>query len=255
MKLFLSDTEYIDTKQPLDLSIPLRHGSENLRAWYVDAPRFEPVRANGFLGAVNEGGSVNFRNVFFNPHGHGTHTECLGHITPEVFSVNERVTEYICKALLLTVAPERVYNQDAQEWDEVVKKEQLDTEKFLENDFEALIIRTLPNDQNKKSKNYSSTNPPYLDIDIIELLDQFNIKHLLIDVPSVDRESDGGKLVFHHRFWKVPEAPNHERTITELVFIKDSIEDGAYILELQVAPFENDAAPSRPVLYQIIAEN
>ena len=255
MKLFLSDTEYIDTKQPLDLSIPLRHGSENLRAWYVDAPRFEPVRANGFLGAVNEGGSVNFRNVFFNPHGHGTHTECLGHITPDVFSVNERVTEYICKALLLTVAPERVYNQDAQEWDEVVKKEQLDTEKFLENDFEALIIRTLPNDQNKKSKNYSSTNPPYLDIDIIELLDQFNIKHLLIDVPSVDRESDGGKLVFHHRFWKVPEAPNHERTITELVFIKDSIEDGAYILELQVAPFENDAAPSRPVLYQIIAEN
>lgn len=255
MKLFLSDTEYIDTKQPLDLSIPLRHGSENLRAWYVDTPRFEPVRANGFLGAVNEGGSVNFRNVFFNPHGHGTHTECLGHITPDVFSVNERVTEYICKALLLTVAPERVYNQDAQEWDEVVKKEQLDAAKFLENDIEALIIRTLPNDQNKKSKNYSSTNPPYLDIDIIELLDQFNIKHLLIDVPSVDRESDGGKLVFHHRFWKVPEAPNHERTITELVFIKDSIEDGAYILELQVAPFENDAAPSRPVLYQIIAEN
>ena len=251
MKLFLSDTEYIDTKQPLDLSIPLRHGSENLRAWYVDAPRFEPVRANGFLGAVNEGGSVNFRNVFFNPHGHGTHTECLGHITPEVFSVNERVTEYLCKALLLTVAPERVYNQDAQEWDEVVKKEQLDTAKFLENDIEALIIRTLPNDQNKKSKNYSSTNPPYLDIDIIELLDQFNVKHLLIDVPSVDRESDGGKLVFHHRFWKVPEAPNHERTITELVFIKDSIEDGAYILELQVAPFENDAAPSRPVLYKI----
>ena len=78
---------------------------------------------------------------------------------------------------------------------------------------------------------------------------------MLIDVPSVDRESDGGKLVFHHRFWKVPEAPNHERTITELVFIKDSIEDGAYILELQVAPFENDAAPSRQVLYQIIAEN
>jgi kynurenine formamidase len=251
MKLFLSDTEYIDTKQPLDLSIPLKSGSENLRAWYVDAPRFETVRANGFLGAVNEGGSVNFRNVFFNPHGHGTHTECLGHITPEVFSVNERVTEYLCKALLLSVIPERVYNQDVQEWDEVVKKEQLDTAKFLENDIEALIIRTLPNDQNKKSKNYSSANPPYLDIEIVQLLDQFNIKHLLIDVPSVDRESDGGKLVFHHRFWKVPEAPNHERTITELVFIKDSIEDGVYLLELQLAPFHNDASPSRPVLYKI----
>lgn len=251
MKLFLSDAQYIDTKQPLDLSIPLQSGSENLTAWYVDAPRFEPVRANGFLGAVNEGGSVNFRNVFFNPHGHGTHTECLGHITPEVFSVNERVTEYICKALLITVTPERTFNEDAEEWDEVVKKEQLDVTKFLEDDIEALIIRTLPNDQNKKSKNYSAANPPYLDIDLVELLDQFNIKHLLIDLPSVDRESDGGKLVFHHRFWKVPEAPNHERTITELIYVKDSIEDGVFLLELQLSPFQNDAAPSRPVLYKI----
>jgi kynurenine formamidase len=229
----------------------LQSGSENLTAWYVDAPRFEPVRANGFLGAVNEGGSVNFRNVFFNPHGHGTHTECLGHITPEVFSVNERVTEYICKALLITVTPERTFNEDAEEWDEVVKKEQLDVTKFLEDDIEALIIRTLPNDQNKKSKNYSAANPPYLDIDLVELLDQFNIKHLLIDLPSVDRESDGGKLVFHHRFWKVPEAPNHERTITELIYVKDSIEDGVFLLELQLSPFQNDAAPSRPVLYKI----
>jgi hypothetical protein len=67
----------------------------------------------------------------------------------------------------------------------------------------------------------------------------------------VDRESDGGKLVFHHRFWKVPEAPNHERTITELIYVKDSIEDGVFLLELQLAPFQNDAAPSRPILYKL----
>jgi arylformamidase len=251
MKLFLSESKYIDTKQPMDLSIPLQSGLGNLTAWYVDPPLFEPVRANGFLGAVNEGGAVNFRNVFFNPHGHGTHTECLGHITPEVFSVNERVTEYMCKALLITVTPQRIYNEAAGEWDEVVKREQFDDAQFLENDIEALIIRTLPNDQKKKSKNYTSSNPPYLDIDLVELLDQFNIKHLLLDLPSVDRESDGGKLVFHHRFWKVPEEPSHVRTITELVFIKDSIEDGVFLLELQLAPFQNDASPSRPVLYKI----
>jgi hypothetical protein len=58
-------------------------------------------------------------------------------------------------------------------------------------------------------------------------------------------------LVFHHRFWKVPEAPNHERTITELIYVKDSIEDGVFLLELQLAPFQNDAAPSRPILYKL----
>ena len=30
-----------------------------------------------------------------------------------------------------------------------------------------------------------------------------------------------------------------------------TIHDGEYILELQVAPFENDASPSRPLLYKI----
>ncbi len=251
MILFLSDSEYIDTKVPLDLSIPMQSGVENLKAWYVDPPRFEPVRANGFLGSVIEGGAVNFRNVFFNPHGHGTHTECLGHITPEVFSVNERVTEYICKALLITVTPERIFNELAGEWDEVIKIDQFDETVFLQNEIEAIIIRTLPNYENKKSKNYSSINPPYLDVEIVDLLDRFKIKHLLLDLPSVDRESDGGKLIFHHRFWKVPEEPNHERTITELVFIKNSIEDGIFLLDLQIAPFQNDASPSRPVLYQI----
>jgi hypothetical protein len=29
------------------------------------------------------------------------------------------------------------------------------------------------------------------------------------------------------------------------------IEDGEYVLELQVAPIENDASPSRPLLYKI----
>jgi hypothetical protein len=42
--------------------------------------RIEPVRTEQFLGSVAEGGAVNFRDVYFNPHGHGTHTENVGHI-------------------------------------------------------------------------------------------------------------------------------------------------------------------------------
>jgi hypothetical protein len=116
---------------------------------------------------------------------------------------------------------------------------------------EALIIRTLPNDLQKKSMNYSSTNPAYLDHSVMNVIEYFNIQHLLIDLPSVDRESDGGALAFHHAFWNVPASPNLFKTITELIYVDAAIEDGNYILELQVAPFENDASPSRPVLYKL----
>jgi hypothetical protein len=42
-----------------------------------------------------------------------------------------------------------------------------------------------------------------------------------------------------------------EATITEFIYVPDAIEDGTYFLELQLAPFENDASPSRPVLYKV----
>jgi len=49
----------------------------------------------------------------------------------------------------------------------------------------------------------------------------------------------------------VPENPDYTRTITELIYVPNSVTDGEYLLELQVAAFENDASPSRPVLYNI----
>lgn len=245
MRLFVDDVHFIDTNSPLDISIGLRNGEENLTAWYVDPPRFEPVRANGFLGSVAEGGAVNFRDVFFNPHGHGTHTECCGHITEEVHSINQNLKNYFFKATLITVIPDKLENGDFVVFDHHLNK-------LIQKDFsEALIIRTLPNDLQKKSLNYSSTNPAYLDLSVMNVIENFNVQHLLIDLPSVDRESDGGALAFHHAFWNVPANPNLFKTITELIYVDSSIEDGNYILELQVAPFENDASPSRPVLYEL----
>ena len=86
---------------------------------------------------------------------------------------------------------------------------------------------------------------------MINLVNHLNVKHLLLDLPSVDREEDIGELAFHHAFWDVPNNPNLERTITELIFVDTKITDGKYLLEMQMAPFENDASPSRPVLYKI----
>lgn len=248
MKLHLDTGHFIETNEPLDLSIPLVAGDKNLRAWYVNPPKMEPVMENGFVGAVALGGSVNFRSIFFNPHGHGTHTECLGHITPEIYSMNNCLKTYFFKAQLISVTPQKRIFEDIE--DEVITRLDL-METTWESDCEALIIRTLPNTFSKQGKDYSATNPPYLSTDCIALLNERGIKHLLIDLPSVDRESDGGELAFHHQFWGVPDQLNFERTITELIFVPDSAEDGAYLLELQTAPFENDASPSRPVIYKI----
>lgn len=251
MKLFLSTEQYIDTNHPLDISLPLSNTSENPRAWYVYIPEFEPVRANGYIGSIKEGGSVNFRNIFFNPHGHGTHTECLGHITEEIYSINDTMKTFMCVAQLVSITPKKKLFMENDEQDDIVTIDQLKSLE-IESNVEALILRTMPNEESKKHKNYSSTNPPYLDVKCIEFFNKHKIKHLLIDTPSVDRESDGGELAFHHAFWGVPDNLNFDRTITELIFVEDEIVDGTYILDLQVAPFENDAAPSRPVLYKIL---
>ena len=248
MKFHIDDTHYIDTTQPLDISITLSASEKNPRAWYVDSPIIEPVRTEHYTGSVKEGGSVNFRDITFNPHGHGTHTECLGHITQEVHSVNNTLTHYFFKARLVSILPKRVIRENG-DIDFIIEPNQIDLSGF---DGEALIVRSLPNDRNKLITNYSSTNPPYFDVKCVDKLLTGKIDHLLIDLPSVDRESDGGELVFHHAFWEVPNRPNFKRTITEMIFVENSIDDGDYILEIQMAPFQNDASPSRPVLYKIL---
>ncbi|MFM1914470.1 MAG: hypothetical protein RLZZ531_139 [Bacteroidota bacterium] len=245
MRLYLTTTEFIETSELIDLSMTLQSSPENVRAWYVDPPRMEPVRANGFIGSIEEGGSVNFRDVYFNPHGHGTHTECCGHITKEVYAVNDVLKEYFYRATLITVDPVKMENGDL-----LVQAAQIAP--YLQKDFsDAVLIRTLPNAPDKKSMNYSGTNPCYFDIEIVDLLNEFGVKHFLVDQPSVDREEDGGALAFHHAFWNVPDNPNFERTITELIYVPNDVLDGTYILEIQLAAFQNDASPSRPILYKI----
>lgn len=245
MIFYLDQQQFIDTNAAIDLSMALRASSKNPKAWYVDAPRMEPVRANGFVGSVAEGGAVNFRDIYFNPHGHATHTESYGHITREIYPVNEVFSGYFFSAYLLSITPRIQENGDR-----VVFADQI--AELLPGHFtEALIIRTLPHRIEKISANYSGTNPCYFDVGVVALLDQLGVKHFLVDTPSVDKEEDGGVLAFHHAFWRVPQAPVRDRTITELIFVPEEVSDGQYVLELQVANFENDAAPSRPLLYRI----
>ena len=99
---------------------------------------------------------------------------------------------------------------------------------------------------------YSNTNPPFIEANAVEFLVKNGVEHLLIDTPSIDKEKDDGKLLAHHAFWEYPENTQIHRTISELVFVPNHVKDGVYLLNIQIASFESDASPSKPILYEIL---
>jgi len=245
--IFHLGKEYkVDFFKPLDISIPLKADKACASAWYVDPMKLEPVVMGEWIGDVNKGGSVNFRTITFNPHGNGTHTECVGHISKEFYTINQNLDRFLFVAEVITVLPKALESGDF-----VITRAQLETLLAGSGKPEAIVIRTLSNGLNKLITNYSNTNPPYVLKEAIEYLNELGVMHLLIDMPSIDRESDGGKLEAHHAFWNYPENTWLHKTITEFIYVPNEINDGTYILNLQIAPFENDASPSKPVLYRV----
>ena len=252
----------IDLSKPIDISIPLSDTDENPIAWYLEKPEISPVISGDWIGKVSSRkSSTNFNNIYFNPHGHGTHTECLGHITREFYSINDCLKQFFFMAELISVEPEIVGE------DYVISKENISTaldetrkraSKALSGTkSEALIIRTLPNKNDKLSKKYSNSNSPYLSEEAANYIREIGINHLLIDLPSVDKEYDEGKLLAHKAFWNVKNVDvlnadaRMDCTITEMIFVDDKITDGSYLLNLQIVNFVNDASPSKPILYKI----
>jgi kynurenine formamidase len=242
----------VDLSKPIDISIPITNTDANPIAWYIDKPVIEPVKFGEWIGKVSSGmSSTNFNNIFFNPHGHGTHTECVGHITRELYSINQALKQFFFMAELVSVPLEK------RGEDLVITKDAI--EKALNGKTpEAIVIRTVPNEVSKKSRKYSHSNPPYLEEAAARFIRECGIQHLLIDLPSVDKEKDEGKLLAHKAFWNVTDVnqlnsdARLNATITEMIFVADTIIDASYLLNLQIASFENDASPSKPVLYEIV---
>ncbi|MEO5788690.1 cyclase family protein [Gelidibacter sp.] len=242
---YQSNTYVIDLSKPLDISIPLRASKENINAWYIGKPEIEPVKNGDWVGSIKAGAAINFNTIQFNPHAHGTHTECIGHITEEFHSINKNLKHFFFTAELISVAPENYLK------DTIISKQQIEV--LLKGKKpEALVVRTLPNTKSKKNRHYSETNWTYLTEEAMVFIRERGILHVLIDLPSVDREHDGGKLLAHKAFWDFDGDRRIHCTITEFIYVKNKIKDGSYLLNLQIAPFENDATPSKPVLYKIL---
>jgi arylformamidase len=247
-----------------DLSIPLAFDAAQPVFFGAPPASSAAIEAGSFVGDVQRGGSCNCSTYTLTPHSNGTHTECVGHITRERLSVRELASEHLSAALLVSVEP--VPSQRTSEISDPapLPGDRLITRAALAaavgqhdlSHYRALVVRTLPNDEAKLRRNYDVGEPaPYFSADAMCWIVARGVTTLVVDLPSIDRANDQGRLTTHRIFWGLPaggkaaaQATRRNATLTELAFIDDSIADGPYLLNLQVAPFVADAAPSRPIL-------
>lgn len=243
----------------IDISIPMRFDGPQPNAYGVEPATSLACLAGEIVGDTRGGGSVNFEQYTFIPHCNGTHTECVGHITDERVSVLDCLRDIFVGAVLVSVEPE----QDGK--DAVISLAVLENAGVQppataggSDRATALIVRTLPNDDGKLTRKYGEENiPPYFTSDAMEFIVESGFKHLLVDMPSIDRIFDEGKLTNHRIFWNVEpgsreinDQTRFNSTITELIYVPNEVPDGEYLLNLQIAPFVSDAAPSRPILFK-----
>ncbi len=259
-------TVQADLRQPLEISIRLDFKGTQPNHFGVSKAGSEPLQLDGFTGDVNQGSGCNVDEIRLIPHCNGTHTECAGHITATELSIDTVLRENIFLAALISVQPVRFgesgdsYLPAAEEDDCVINRAEIVAALSPEHlqHCRGLIIRTLPNREEKKSRDYLRNPPAFFTVETMEWIAAQPIDHLLVDLPSLDRMYDQGRLTAHHRFWNIPdgeylpdERTRSERTVTEMIYVPDQIADGVYLCQIQIPPFRSDAAPSRVFLYQL----
>lgn len=264
MTASLTTDGFTYSSTPIDISIPLQFNGPQPNAFGVEPAGSKPCVSGDLIGDTRQGGSCNFEQYTFIPHCNGTHTECVGHITNERISVRDCLRDIFMRSVLISVEPEPVHDTNDTYTPSVHEGDLLITERSIvramprtTSQVDALIVRTQPNDDGKLSRRYEDDIPPYFTTEAMDFIVQIGIEHLLVDVPSIDRLYDKGRLLNHHVFWNVNEGSfeatedtRRNSTITEMIYVPNDVPDGWYLLNLQIAPFASDASPSRPILFR-----
>jgi len=253
-----------DLDNPIDISIPVNFEMNQLSAFASRPARKYAYKVGNFVGDVRLGGSCNCEVYHFSPHLHGTHTECVGHVTDARIRVQDVLRETLMPATLITVTPVPAatskdgYSPALRRNDMVITRDALkEALQYHSKEFmTALIVRSFPNDAGKPLRDYAKTPATFFSTEAMEDIVALGVQHLLVDMPSLDRADDDGMLSNHRIFWDLqPGAKQADkasrRTVTELIYVPDSVDNGSYLLNLQVSAFAGDAAPSRPVLYKV----
>lgn len=266
-----------DLADALPIAIPLDFDGPQPSHFGARAAHAVALREGDYVGDVRAGGSCNCEELRLTPHCNGTHTEGVGHLTHERWPVTQALRGGLEVAGVVTV--HAVAAADTAEsssprpeaGDHLVTAEALAAAAAhslgvdpasVEGFPTALVIRTLPNGADKLSRRYAGASPaPFLTREAAEWLVAREVRHLVVDLPSIDRAHDGGQLTAHRVFFGLPagstralDATRSAATVTELAYVAPMVRDGWYLLDLQVPAFLTDAAPSRPLLYPVRPE-
>lgn len=227
----------------INCSFPLQHGANNPNAFHLPHPEFIPFESGDFIGSTLQGGPVNCAILHLAPHGNGTHTESIWHISTEKYPICNVFERWFFTAQLCTIEPIMIA-------DSMMITKQAIMLALGNARPEAILIRT---QKSTEQKMWSGMDAPAFEPAGLAWLAEIGIRHLLTDLPSVDPEEDEGKLAAHHAFWDYPDNPRIQATITEMIAIPEDVNDGLYLLQFGIAPLMSDASPSMITLYPLKA--
>ena len=247
----------INTDNGIDISIPTEF-KQNFGPKFYDEfyPSVSYYKTNSHEYNLDNNGDCNVPIIKLNIHCSGTHTECAQHIDKEAPCINEYNNLNFIPSQLITLnsvnSTNEKYHCDILEQDKIITKQQLEKKinKNCSTFLKGLIIRTLPNKLTKCNNNYNLVPHPFFTNDAIMFIKSLGVEHIVVDIPSIDKYNDNGKLGNHHVFFKDNNKFNLN-TITEFAYIPNNCNDGKCFLNLQISNFNLDAAPSRPILFLI----
>jgi kynurenine formamidase len=252
----------LDLATPVSLARPLRFDGTDPRHFGAPAPRRGPLRLPGFEGAVQRGASCNCSVIEVVPHCHGTHTESVAHLVAETHDACEVAPRGLLPALLLSITPvdAAASGEDSdpvpQPGDRLVTRAALRAAWPPQLPFApvALLLRTASTDD------AGDAAAPFLSRQCAAELVARGIEHLVVELPSIDRGHDQGRLCAHRLFFGLPpgstrlaEAARRGCTITEFAAIPAALPDGPCALQLALPRIAGDAVPSQPLLFRLRA--
>lgn len=260
----------VNTDFPLSIAIAQSFSEQQPNHFNAPPAQKQPMKIGDFIGDTEQGGSCNVSELKLNPHCNGTHTESIAHIcdlsNERSLLIGDITLPPLIPCTLISVAPSRgvecsesyVPDFNHEDWVITATQLQLALAQVDNAQLQSLVIRTLPNESSKQWQKYhQDQQPAFFTIDAIRYLNERGVEHIIVDLPSLDRLNDDGKMSAHHTFWQVMEEQSQPtihsliyKTITELAFINNDINDGFYFLNLQLTALLTDATPSKPVLYQ-----
>jgi len=252
----------VDFSQGRSIAIPLQPDGSQPLFFAPAKARAKPLQSGEYIGSVAKGGSCNAELLEFAPHCHGTHTECIAHLTRERGSVLELTDRAPCLARLVSLtatdpeASDERYAAAPEPGQLLLTRAELQAllaAGFTAPTVQALIVRTRPNGPDKLQRDYAQAPPyPVFSDAAMQWLAGQDLKHLLVDTPSLDAAHDGGRLANHRCWWGLAGAAPEQagrRSVTEMIYVPDDIPDGLYWLHLGLQPLAADAAASEPVIY------